>query len=58
MRFGTASATRPGYREPMPKVSPNLPVACAMAEAKYVDANPASLAGGYSPMDKRSFNTP
>jgi hypothetical protein len=42
----------------MPKVSPNLPVACAMAEAKYVDANPASLAGGYSPMDKRSFNTP
>jgi hypothetical protein len=52
MHFGTAPAARPGHREPMPKVSPNLPVVCAMAEAKCVDANPASPAGGYSPMDR------
>jgi hypothetical protein len=25
----------------MPKVSPNLAIVCAMAEAKYVDAGPA-----------------
>jgi len=37
----------------MPKVSPNLAIACAMAEAKYVDAGPRALgAGGYSPMTR------
>jgi hypothetical protein len=34
----------------MPKVSPILSVACAMAKAKCVDADPATNAGGYSPM--------
>ena len=40
----------------MPKVSPNRSVACAMAEAKCVDANPASSAGGYSPMTQRLYH--
>ena len=35
----------------MPKVSlETFRVACAMAEAKCVDASPAGDAGGYSPM--------
>ena len=35
----------------MPKVSPILSVACAMAEAKYVDADPATKGGRLLPND-------
>jgi hypothetical protein len=35
----------------MPKVSPNLPIASAMAEAKYVDAGPAIERGRLLPND-------
>jgi len=52
MNLGTDPSARPGCREPMPKVSPNFSIACAMAEAKCVDAGPAFNAGGYSPMTR------
>src|SRR5882672_6849664 len=42
MNLGTVPSARPGCRGPMPKVSPILSAACAMAEAKCVDANPAT----------------
>jgi len=38
--------------EPLPKVSPILAVARAMAEAKHVDAGPSMIEGGYSPMTR------
>ena len=52
--LGTDPSAQPGCRRPMPKVSPNLSIASAMAEAKCVDAGPALNAGGYSPMTATS----
>jgi hypothetical protein len=34
MNLGMAPSAQPGCREPMPKVSPNRWVACAMAESQ------------------------
>src|SRR4051812_6715351 len=51
---GGGPAARPGPREPMPKVSPNLPVACAMVAAQCPPPSMLTqtplLAGGYSPV--------
>src|SRR6202023_710252 len=49
MNLGTAPSARPGCRRPMPKVSPILSVACAMAKAKCVDTDPATNARAATP---------
>jgi hypothetical protein len=44
------SIPRPARKEINAKGLANPSVACAMAKAKCVDADPATNAGGYSPM--------
>jgi len=49
INLGTAPSAPSGCRRPMPKVSPILSVACAMAKAKCVDADPATNARAATP---------